>query len=235
MKTLLFVLLAASLIANVALVVLSRRSATPPAAASTSTSSGGDSIASTSPAPVPAQTPTIVATKRPEPPAGATAVAPFVWPTTTQTDQDLHRVVAGLRAAGYPAPVIRAVINQLLNERFAARSPNAGQPFWKRSGSPTPETVAAQTALSHERQAMFEALLGPDARPSAMMDGEAKERRYGTLSASYSARLDTLLGPEVAEAYRNQGPGRIFAPFRQAPRPAAPANSPGTPLVPIGK
>jgi transcriptional regulator with XRE-family HTH domain len=77
--------------------------------------------------------------------------------------------------------VVRAVVNQLLNERFAPRQPNAGQPFWKQS-APTPETVAAQNALNQERQALFEALLGPDARPSAVLDEAARQRRYGSLA-----------------------------------------------------
>lgn len=435
MKPLLLVLLAASLLANAALLVRSRRPAPPPAAGATSAPAGGAALARSGGIPAPSQTPTIVAIQRSEAPAAASAAASLVWPTTTQTDQDLHRVVAGLRAAGFPATVIRAVVNQLLTERFAARSPTASQPFWKRSVSPTPETVAAHTALGHERQTLFEALLGPDARPSAMMDSEAKERRYGTLAddkidaiarierdyhemsaevwakrrgnsvsstetmmqtqqlmekekladlnsvltpeelaqyemrnssaartlisnlrnveiteaeftrlfqaqkafeaanprrttmdqasyaqrqasqltlneqaravlgdarfyaflegadgnfaniaralekypavtptatyqvyqlqvelqsqmaqatrsgpptpeqlesmrslaAAYSARLDTLLGPEVAETYRGQGAGRIFSPFRPTPRPASPATASGTPLVPLGK
>jgi hypothetical protein len=86
-----------------------------------------------------------------------------------------------LRAAGYPASVIRAVINQLLTERFAARSPAAGLPFWKRN-APTAESMAAQTALNNERRALFESLLGPDARPSAMLDADSRERRYGPLA-----------------------------------------------------
>jgi hypothetical protein len=177
MKPLLFVLLAASLVANVALIVSSRRSVPSAAAASASAPLNG---ASTSAA-VSGQTASPAAANQPTGAATATAAAvPVVWHGVS-TDQDLHRVVAGLRAAGYPAAVIRAVINQLLNERFASRQPNAGQPFWKRS-VPTPETAAAQTALNNERQALFESLLGPDARASAMLDADGRERRYGTLS-----------------------------------------------------
>jgi hypothetical protein len=177
MKPLLFVLLAASLVANVALFVSSRRSA-PAASAMASTTVGGDSAATATLG----QTPSTAAPNRPEAQAAiaATAAVPIAW-HTTNTDQDLHRVVAGLRAAGYPPAIIRAVINQLLNERFASRQPNAGQPFWKRS-MPTPETAAAQTALNNERQTLFESLLGPDARASALLDTDARERRYGALA-----------------------------------------------------
>ena len=176
MKPLLFVLLAASLVANVALLVSSRRSAAPEAAAPAATGTGGSS------APVTAshQPTPMAAAARPGGSSAATAATvPPAW-HPAGTDQDLHRMVAGLRAAGYPAAVIRAIINQLLNERFASRQPNAGQPFWKRA-MPTPETAAAQTALNNERQALFEALLGPDARASALLDADARERRYGAI------------------------------------------------------
>ena len=141
MKPLLFVLLAASLIANVALVVLSRRSAPPASAVSTPTLAAGSSA----PAAAPNQSGGSTVTTRPIPQAWA----------GTRTDQDLHRLVAGLRTAGYPPAVIRAIISQLLTERFASRQPNAGQPFWKRN-LPTPETAAAQAALNNERQSLFE-------------------------------------------------------------------------------
>ena len=176
MKPLLFVLLAASLLANVALVVLSRRSAPTASAVSTPTLAAGNSA----PATASGRTPPSAVPNRA---GGSTATAlpiPQAW-TGTSTDQDLHRLVAGLRSAGYPSAVIRAIINQLLTERFASRQPNAGQPFWKRN-LPTPENAAAQTALNNERQALFESLLGPDARASALLDPDSRERRYGSLS-----------------------------------------------------
>ncbi len=176
MKPLLFVLLAASLVANVALIVSSRRSASP--ATNSAMAPVGAGAASTA---VPGQPPSSAANNPSGGAANATAVASMAWHGAS-SDQELHRVVAGLRAAGYPASIIRAVINQLLNERFASRQPNAGQPFWKRA-VPTPETLAAQTALNNERRALFETLLGPDARPSALLDADARERRYGAMSA----------------------------------------------------
>ena len=183
MKPLLLVLLAASLVANVALLVKSRPTVPPVATGSTPVPGNGPAH----PPSASGQKPPAVAINRTDSSTAAPSLVPQVWPGLA-TDQDLHRLVAGLRAAGYPASVLRAIVNQLLTERLAARSPNAGQPFWKRSG-PTPEAVAAQAALNNERQALFESLLGSDARPSALLDPDTRERRYGPLSDD---KIDTL-------------------------------------------
>jgi hypothetical protein len=42
--------------------------------------------------------------------------------------------------------------------------------------------VAAKTALSNERRALFESLLGADARPSALLEAETRVRQYGNLT-----------------------------------------------------
>jgi hypothetical protein len=179
MKPLLLVLLAASLVANI---VLARRAAPPSPVSSHPAVAGTEPVESGNAATASART----APGRPEAGTGprvtGTTVAPVgaVW-RAPKTEQDLHQIVADLRAAGYPVDLIRSVVNHLLKEHFASREPNAGQPFWKRNHQ-TPEAVAAQTALNNERRALFEALLGADARPSAMMDAESRMRRYGTLS-----------------------------------------------------
>jgi hypothetical protein len=190
------------LVANVVLGVMARRSVSSSAAASVAASpaaAGTDSSAS----PGPAGT-ALAGSKRTGGTAQAAAAVPVgaVWHAAT-TEQDLHRIVADLRAAGYPPDLIRAVVNHLLKERFASREPNAGLPFWKR-GNQTPESVAAQAALSNEKRALFEALLGPDARASAMLDADTRERRYGTLSddkIDALAKIERDYGEMSAEAW----------------------------------
>jgi len=214
MKPLLLVLLAASLVANVVLVVKSRQTV-PPASA------GSTPVPGNSPTPPPSasgQKPPVVATNRTEGSTAAPTLVPQVWPGLA-TDQDLHRLVAGLRTAGYPPSVLRAIVNQLLTERFAARSPNAGQPFWKR-GQPTPESLAQQTALNNERQALFESLLGPDARPSALLDADARERRYGDMPAD---KIDAIAKIErdyqeisAESAAKRKGAANDYASLMQA-------------------
>lgn len=201
MKPLLLVLLAASLVANVVLGLLARHSS------ANGTDAANTSVVSDT---LPAS-PLKSGDARANPTRNATgsvgkgsaAVVGAVWPGVAKTEQDMHRVVADLRAAGYPPEIIRAVVNELLKQHFAGREPNAGQPFWKRS-VPSPETVAAQTALSNERRSLFESLLGPDGRPSALLDNDARERRYGNLSndkIDAIARIEQDYNEMSAEAW----------------------------------
>lgn len=194
MKPLLFVLLAASLAANV---VLALRTKSPVAASPASTTSPAIR-ASSPPAVADAARPAGTTDVKAAPVASATPV----WKPVAN-DADLHRLVTDLRGAGFPPAVIRAVVGQLLNDRFASRQPGAGQPFWKQ-GVPTPETIAAQNALQKERQALFESLLGADARPSATMDMTSRQRRYGHLSdekLDAVARIERDYGEMNAELW----------------------------------
>ena len=40
--------------------------------------------------------------------------------------------------------------------------------------------------------------------------------------ATYNTKLETLVGPAVAEVYRTQGMGRIFSAYRPAPKAVVP-------------
>ncbi len=186
MKPLLFVLLAASLAANIVLALRPGRSPS-----SVSTSSASSSAAATAAPEAATQTTAGSVAISSSRGGGTSAVAPApvgaVWRSAV-TEADLRRVVADLRAAGYPPEVVRAVMQQLLKTRFAAREPNAGQPYWKHNNQ-TPDAVAAQNAVNNERRELLEALLGDDARPSAMLDEETRLRRYGPISAE---KIDLL-------------------------------------------
>jgi hypothetical protein len=203
MKPLLLVLLAASLAANVVLGLMARHSAASSVSTATSSAAAGTAGSDSS---IPSgQAGTALAGGKRTGGTATAASAPVgaVWHAAATTEQDLHRIVADLRAAGYPPDLIRAVVNHLLKERFASREPNAGLPFWKR-GNQTPESVAAQAALNNEKRALFEALLGPDARASAMLDAETRERRYGTLSndkIDALAKIERDYGEMSAEAW----------------------------------
>lgn len=115
-------------------------------------------------------------------PSGNTARAETPAPAwrMPRGDADLRAWAAGLRAAGYPGSVVRAMVGALLNERFAARRPDANLPFWKQATS-DPEIVAARNALEQERREALVAILGPDGRTSALLDPVARARQYGNL------------------------------------------------------
>lgn len=86
--------------------------------------------------------------------------------------------------------------------------------------------TSAQTYALYQlqRDAMSAMRVRPDS-PAPSMD----ERRK--LFADLNGKLDALLGPAGADAYRKQGTGTLFNNFRTPPRPAAPAN-PALPAVP---
>jgi hypothetical protein len=114
----------------------------------------------------------------------ATSSAPavpdtVVW-TAPKTAQDLPGIVANLRAAGFPPATVRAIVNQLLNERYDPSTLTADQPFWKRN-YPGPELVAARQKMQDARTAEYEALLGADARPSAALSPQQRKQRFGDL------------------------------------------------------
>lgn len=98
---------------------------------------------------------------------------------TARTDGELRRAIAQLREAGFPPAVVRAIVDEVLRNRFAAREPKA--PFWKRD-LPTSEFVAATQALANERRALLEQLLGNDAQPAALLDAHQREQRYGAIT-----------------------------------------------------
>lgn len=116
-----------------------------------------------------------------------TAAVPVVW-SGLQANGDLRGCVARLRLAGFPPATIRAIVKQLLNERFADRHAAIEPPFWKR-GSRSPEQTATQQVLYDEEQQLFESLLGDDARPSAVMVAGYRKARYGDLA---DAKVDAI-------------------------------------------
>ncbi len=109
----------------------------------------------------------------------STSADTILW-SAPKSPQDLPSIVANLRAAGFPPSAVRAIINQLLNERYDPSTLTANLPFWKRS-YPSPELVAARQKMQDERTAQFEALLGADARPSAALDPKQRKQRFGDL------------------------------------------------------
>lgn len=172
MKTLLLVLLAASLVANIVLGLKSRPASSTSGVTSDALVSTENKSSESYPGPT-------VSSSTGNGKKGGASV-PTAW-ITPSSEQDLSQLVTRMRTEGYPPDVIRAVITQLLKARFASREPNAGQPYWRHNNQ-TPEAMATQTAVNNERRLLFEALLGKDALPSAMLDAETRLRRYGPIS-----------------------------------------------------
>lgn len=103
------------------------------------------------------------ATANPSPAAAprVDATSPKLW--STLSADDLPALIARLRAAGFPAALIRDVVNGLVNARYNARTrvlqaPDPSVPFWKRPATafgavdPRQEQVLA---LQRERTRML--------------------------------------------------------------------------------
>ncbi len=126
----------------------------------------------------------------PAPPAPRTAPAvasapakidPDVWPSL-QAD-DLPTLVARLRAAGFPADVIRAIVSARLGEAFGlqrkALDPDEDtRPFWK-TRVPDPKRDLALRQLGREHAKLLRDLLGDDAVADPMRNAFEQRRLVG--------------------------------------------------------
>ena len=101
---------------------------------------------------------------------------------------DLAGLVARLRAAGFPPKVVRAVIQQLINDQIAAKTAGETRPYWAHDLSG--KSREAQIAANRERRDLLESLLGAEARPSALLNDSERVRRYGDLS---DVKIDALV------------------------------------------
>jgi hypothetical protein len=144
MKKLVFVLLGASLLFNLALATLYFAGSTP----------------------APASRPVAAADPRFTEPARPTIDA-NLWPSL-QADA-LPELVRNLRDAGFPPELVRAIAAARLEEAYGARMkalfPGADQlPFWK--NQPTdPKVYTASVNLQRERQLALREALGKDSEP----------------------------------------------------------------------
>jgi hypothetical protein len=103
--------------------------------------------------------------------------------------------VARLRAAGFPREVIRTLVAERLNERFAERRKAFASPplnYWQRHDTVrhlTPEQFAGRRALEREYRAAIETLLGADAYPQ---NDAATRRQFGDLPPAKIAQIKAI-------------------------------------------
>jgi hypothetical protein len=186
-------LIAASVVANAALLalVLTRPAAAP--SASTSTTPAHRS--------------------QPAAPSSPPAVNPRLWTELAADPADLPGFVARLRAAGFPSSVVRALVVAQIREDYAARrralTGNAGDtPFWKNNQPTDPKVRAALRELNREAEAKISQLLGgPD--PDRNLYLSLLDRRtIGDLPPEKAAQLTTIkrdyeeMRSEIYDAFR---------------------------------
>lgn len=113
--------------------------------------------------------------------AGATENAPgrrgLIW-RPLQDKEDFKRLADDLRAAGFPPRIVAPALRELYTQHAMSHSPLADTPYWQRRGVEMSDEMRAH----HRRTAAEVAeLLGPDGRPSVLLDPVARRRQYGNL------------------------------------------------------
>ncbi|HVU35947.1 MAG TPA: hypothetical protein VHE61_21075 [Opitutaceae bacterium] len=124
----------------------------------------------------------------------AAKAAPRLWTELGTTD--LKALVSRLQAAGFPANIIRSIINSLIDQRYSAQiravmAPDPNVPFWKLRSpylSANDQRYVEMQKLMRERSNLARDLMRDlDAGDASV--SEAQRRRFGNLSA---AKIDQL-------------------------------------------
>lgn len=116
----------------------------------------------------------------------------ITWTSLQADGDDLPKLVAGLRAAGFPGEVVRAIAATQINLRATVRrnqiyNPFA-VPFWKAT-VPTPAQMMKLRALTEEGQA---ALTSLGLEPLSQTELAVQHRRYGNLPGAKIAQLEKI-------------------------------------------
>lgn len=113
---------------------------------------------------------------------------------------DLPRLVARLRTAGFSPMDIRGIVSARLSEQFGARRKAAVAeldvvPYWQGISSfpRNPQVGAEVTRLFREQKDRLKQLLGPDADPTDEWSQMLREREYGYLPPDKVDRMQTIL------------------------------------------
>lgn len=114
-------------------------------------------------------------------------------------DADLKILAERLRAAGFPASTIRAIVAAQIAERYSAQrkallASMPEDPFWQRSNfTYDPKVMSAIRELNRKQSAEIKALAGPDATG----DEERNlwyRRQYGDLPGDKIEQLQAIVG-----------------------------------------
>lgn len=108
----------------------------------------------------------------------AAAPRPFVWKTAGASDEEMRSLIADLRAAGFPSPVVARIVRAALRDRVYAKV--AEMPFW-RLNAHTREVRKAQMDAERELQRLQLELLGSAGSQLALLDPTHRRDRFGNL------------------------------------------------------
>lgn len=122
---------------------------------------------------------------------------PKLWSDLNPATTDLSTLVARLRAAGFPASVVRAIVTAQVREEFAARrkalNPQQSDiPFWKNNQPVDPKARLALRDLNREQDAILSKLLGGPDPDRAFFMNIYERNQYGDLPADKVSQLTTV-------------------------------------------
>ncbi|HXQ82029.1 MAG TPA: hypothetical protein VN775_11990 [Opitutaceae bacterium] len=142
--------------------------------------------------------------------AGAPAAAPAPTPVSANGTEgprtwsairsgDLKAQAGRLRAAGFPPNIVRAILREQLNERFAPRRRElaaqlGARPYWtSRFDSWDSKTMAGMNAINKEQANMLKDLMGAETEPGDPFGDADRLNRSGSLGPEKYARVQAIL------------------------------------------
>ncbi len=111
---------------------------------------------------------------------------------------DVKTLAERLRAAGFPASVVRAVVSSLVGEKYADQrkallAKQDETPFWQRNSfGYEPKLMSALRELSKQERNDLKALLGPDGGVGNDERQAWQRRQYGDLPADKMEQLQVI-------------------------------------------
>ncbi len=122
------------------------------------------------------------------------AVDAQLWAHLDPGTADFPRLIARLRAAGFPPKIIRAIVAARIRADFAARRralyPEQGKaPFWQHDQPADPKVRTALRDLRREETALVNQLFGGPDPDQTLAMSVFERRNYGDLPADKVSRL----------------------------------------------
>lgn len=121
-----------------------------------------------------------------------------VWPRL-KSDDDLPSLIARLKASGFPADMIRSVINALVEEKYTAQrraldadEGTGNRPFWKFDRPPDPKVQRELVELARQKRQELRALLGSDYNGGDPVTELSRRQQLSFLPAEKAAQVQQL-------------------------------------------
>jgi hypothetical protein len=174
MKALLLAGLALSLAGNIALLALTPKANSAP-----------DRVPTEAPSTTPFATAERSAADEPDATGDHLGLQPVRW-RQPRSAAELPQLAADLRAAGFPAHLVRLAVREAHFKLNEQRDPLVAAPYWQFL---SPELQIASSDYRRELDTALDAVIGPNTDYAASLDPMRRQQRYGSLS---DAKINAL-------------------------------------------